>query len=130
MEGNVYEHRSHPVASRHHFALRLVRHLAISTGIIGVSLIGGIFGYEHFERLGLRAAFLNAAMLLGGMGPIDTDLSPAGQIFAGLYALYSGLVFVVAAGVLLAPVVHRLLHSVHCDLDDSPGPPPGGRRAA
>jgi hypothetical protein len=130
MEGTVYEHRSHPLASLHRFALRVVRHLAISGAIIGVSLIGGIVGYEHFEQMGLRAAFLNAAMLLGGMGPIKTDLSPAGQIFAGLYALYSGLVFVVTAGVLLAPVVHRLLHSVHCDLDDSPKPPPGGRQAA
>ncbi len=121
----MYEHRSHRLASHRHFALRLVRHLAISTAIIGVSLIGGILGYEHFERMGLRAAFLNAAMLLGGMGPIKTDLSPGGQVFAGFYALYSGLVFVVTAGVLLAPVVHRLLHSVHCDLDDRPG----GRRA-
>jgi hypothetical protein len=127
MEGTVYEHRSHRLASPHHFALRVVRHLAISTGIIGISLIGGIVGYEHFERMGLRAAFLNAAMLLGGMGPIKTDLSPSGQVFAGLYALYSGLVFVVTAGVLLAPVVHRLLHSVHCDLEDRP--PPGARRA-
>jgi hypothetical protein len=117
-EHTVYEHRSHRLAPAHRFALRLLRHLAISTVIIGVSLVGGILGYEHFERMGLRAAFLNAAMLLGGMGPIQTELSPAGQIFAGLYALYSGLVFVVTAGVLLAPVVHRLLHSVHCDLDD------------
>jgi hypothetical protein len=126
----MYEHRSHRLASQHRFALRLVRHLAISTAIIGVSLIGGIVGYEHFERLGLREAFLNAAMLLGGMGPIKTDLSPAGQIFAGLYALYSGLVFVVTAGVLLAPVVHRLLHSVHCDLEDRPAPPPRKRPTA
>jgi hypothetical protein len=114
----VFEHRSHQLAPARRFALRLLRHLAISTAIIGISLIIGIIGYEHFERLGLRAAFLNAAMLLGGMGPIKTDLSPAGQIFAGVYALYSGLVFVVTAGVLLAPVVHRLLHSVHCDLED------------
>jgi hypothetical protein len=119
----VYEHRSHRLVSRHRFALRLVRHLAISTGIIAVSLVVGIAGYEHFECLGLRAAFLNAAMLLGGMGPIKTDLSPAGEIFAGFYALYSGLVFVVTAGVLLAPVVHRLLHTVHCDLEDRPDPP-------
>jgi hypothetical protein len=56
-------------------------------------------------------------MLLGGMGPVDTQLSPAGKVFAGVYALYAGLVFIVAAGVLLAPVVHRILHSVHCDLE-------------
>jgi hypothetical protein len=54
-------------------------------------------------------------MLLGGMGPIETNLTPDAEVFAGFYALYAGLVFVVAAGVLLAPVVHRILHTVHCD---------------
>ena len=113
----MFEHRSETILPGHRFVLRLLRHLLISAGIILISLAGGIFGYEYFEHLGLRDAFLNAAMLLGGMGPVDTDLSPAGKLFAGIFALYSGLVFVVAAGVLLAPVVHRILHSVHCDLD-------------
>ena len=113
----MFEHRSEQVLPGHRFALRLLRHLLISVGIVVVSLVVGIAGYEHFEHLGLRDAFLNAAMLLGGMGPVDTNLSPAGKVFAGAYALYAGLVFVVAAGVLLAPVVHRILHSVHCDLD-------------
>ena len=113
----MFEHRSERRLSRRRFARRLLRHLLISTAIIAVSLAVGIAGYEHFEHLALRGAFLNAAMLLGGMGPIKTDLSPAGEVFAGVYALYSGLVFVVAAGVLLAPVVHRILHSVHCDLE-------------
>jgi hypothetical protein len=113
----VFEHRSEQVLPRHRFALRLLRHLLVSAAIIGVSLVAGIAGYEHFEHLAPRDAFLNAAMLLGGMGPVDTDLSPGGKVFAGAYALYAGLVFVVAAGVLLAPVVHRILHSVHCDLD-------------
>jgi hypothetical protein len=116
-EGMVFEHRSERVLPRHRFALRLLRHLFISAGIVVVSLVVGITGYEHFEHLDIRDAFLNAAMLLGGMGPVDTDLSPAGKVFAGGYALYAGLVFIVAAGVLLAPVVHRILHSVHCDLD-------------
>jgi hypothetical protein len=113
----VFEHRSERVIPVHRFALRLIRHLLISGAIIMVSLIAGIAGYEHFEHLDLRDAFLNAAMLLGGMGPVDTQLSPAGKVFAGTYALYAGLVFIVAAGVLLAPVVHRILHSVHCDLE-------------
>ena len=113
----MFEHRSEQVLPGHRFALRLLRHLLISAGIVVVSLVVGIAGYEHFEHLALRDAFLNAAMLLGGMGPVDTNLSPAGKVFAGAYALYAGLVFVVAAGVLLAPVVHRILHSVHCDLD-------------
>ena len=113
----MFEHRTELVLPGHRFALRLLRHLFISAGIILVSLAGGIVGYEHYEHLALRDAFLNAAMLLGGMGPVDIDLSPAGKVFAGAFALYSGLVFVVAAGVLLAPVVHRILHSVHCDLE-------------
>jgi hypothetical protein len=94
--------------------------LLIAGGIIAISLGAGIVGYEYYERLGTRDAFLNAAMILGGMGPVKTDLSEDGKVFAGIYALYSGLVFVVAAGVLVAPLLHRLLHSVHYDLDDGP----------
>lgn len=113
----MFEHRSQRRLSRRRFVHRLLRHLLTSAAIVAVSLLAGIAGYEHYERLPLRDAFLNAAMLLGGMGPVKTDLTPAGKLFAGLYALYAGLVFVVAAGVLLAPVVHRILHSVHCDLE-------------
>lgn len=112
----MFEHRSSPVLPRRRFAQRMLRHLLMSAAIIGISLVVGIIGYEHYEHLDLRDAFLNAAMLLGGMGPVDTNLSPAGKVFAGVFALYAGLVFVVAAGVLLAPVIHRLLHTVHCDL--------------
>ena len=114
----MFEHRSQSVLSRGRFARRLLRHLLMSACIIAISLLIGIFSYEYFEHLDLRDAFLNAAMLLGGMGPVDTTLSPAGKVFAGFYALYAGLIFVVASGVLLAPVVHRVLHSVHCDLDE------------
>ena len=117
----MYEHQTHRLLSAHRFVLRLLLNLLIACLIIGLSLLGGIWGYEHFEKLRLREAFLNSAMLLGGMGPIKTDLSPGGEVFAGLYALYSGLVFIVTAGVLLAPVVHRLLHTMHCDLEDRPG---------
>jgi hypothetical protein len=113
----VFEHRSEGILPGHRFALRLLRHLMISGGIVLVSLIVGMIGYEHFEHLGRRDAFLNSAMLLGGMGPVDTNLSPAGKVFAGAFALYAGLVFVVAASVLVAPVVHRILHTVHCDLE-------------
>lgn len=116
----MYEHRSHQVLSAHRFAFRMLVNLLASSLIIALSLVVGIWGYEHFERLRLREAFLNSAMLLGGMGPVKTDLSPGGEVFAGFYALYSGLVFIVTAGVLLAPVVHRLLHTVHCDLEDRP----------
>lgn len=116
----MYEHRSHPVLSAHRFARRLLVNVLIAGVIMALSLVVGIWGYEHFEKLQWREAFLNAAMLLGGMGPVKTNLTPAGEIFAGFYALYSGLVFIVTAGVLLAPIVHRFLHTMHCDLEDRP----------
>lgn len=67
----------------------------------------------YFEHLAWRDAFLNAAMLLGGMGPVDGPKSDGGKIFAGLYALYSGLLILVTAGVVLSPVLHRILHKFH-----------------
>jgi hypothetical protein len=90
-------------------------HFAISMGILGVSLLVGMCGYGYYEHLPWRDAFLNAAMLLGGMGPVKTDLSESGKIFAGLYALYSGLVVIAVAGLLLGPGVHHLMHNVHWD---------------
>ena len=100
---------------RRWFWRRTLTHAAIALGILGISLLGGIWGYEHYEHLPWRDAFLNAAMLLGGMGPVKTDLSDAGKIFAGLYALYSGLVVIAVAGLLLGPGVHHLMHHVHWD---------------
>jgi hypothetical protein len=79
------------------------------------SLAGGMAGYMHFEGLSCRDAFLNAAMLLSGMGPVDAPVTPGGKLFAGLYALYAGLVFVVVVGVIFAPVFHRFLHKFHWD---------------
>ena len=70
-------------------------------------------GYEYFEHLRWRDAFLNSAMLMGGMGPVDAPRTNGGKVFAGLYALYAGLGFLVAAGVVLAPIVHRLMHKFH-----------------
>lgn len=70
-------------------------------------------GYAHFERLAWRDAFLNTAMLLGGMGPVDLPRTPGGKLFAGLYALYAGLVFLVVVAIVLAPVIHRVLHTFH-----------------
>ena len=81
------------------------------------SLVIGMAGYQYFEALGWRDAFLNAAMLLGGMGPVETPQTSSGKLFAGLYALYAGLVFLIVAGILFAPVVHRLLHRFHWDDD-------------
>lgn len=109
----MYESRNHPLLSRRHFALRMARHGALAFALLALSLLGGMAGYSGFEHLGWTDAFLNASMILGGMGPVDMPRTEAGKLFAGSYALYSGLVFLVAAGLVIAPVAHRLLHRFH-----------------
>ena len=101
-----------------HFALRLAGHFAVAVILIVLSLLVGMWGYERYENLPWRDAFLNAAMLLGGMGPVNDPTTDDGKLFAGFYALYAGLVFLVVAGLLLAPVVHRILHLVHWEADN------------
>ena len=80
-----------------------------------VSLAAGMIGYHGLERLSWLDSFLNAAMLLGGMGPVAVPVTPSGKIFAGLYALYCGLVVLIVAGIILAPVAHRILHRFHLE---------------
>lgn len=93
----------------------MLRHGAIAGGVLGGSLLIGILGYSVLDGLSPVDAFLNAAMILGGMGPVDPLRSDAAKLFAGLYALYSGVVFLLVAGLLFAPVVHRILHSFHLE---------------
>ncbi len=76
-------------------------------------------GYMHYENLPWRDAFLNTAMLLGGMGPVDAPKTDGGKLFAGFYALYAGLVFIIGASVILAPVLHRILHKFHWEASKS-----------
>jgi len=103
------------VLPRHRFARRLATHSAAALGLLAASLAIGMAGYAAFENLSWIDAFLNASMLLGGMGPVDPPKTSAGKLFAGLYALYSGLVFIVTAAVLFAPLLHRVLHRFHVD---------------
>ena len=86
---------------------------------VGGSLFAGICGYHFTENLSWLDSFLNAAMILGGMGPVEVVQTPGGKVFAGFYALYSGLVFLVAVGIILAPMVHRMLHTFHWDADQA-----------
>ncbi len=113
----VYESRKHPPIPRKAFYTRLALHFGIAALLMIVSIGGGMWGYMHFESLAWRDAFLNTAMLLGGMGPVDAPKTDSGKLFAGWFALYSGLLFIVSAGLLLTPVVHRLMHRFHWEAD-------------
>jgi hypothetical protein len=114
----MYESRRTPPLPPPRFVLRLLRHFALAALLLAASLALGMAGYEYYEHLAWRDAFLNAAMLLGGMGPVNNPVTPAGKLFAGCYALYAGLIFLVTATIILAPVAHRLLHLFLCDEGD------------
>jgi len=109
----LYEPRHQQPIPRHHFVRRLIAHFVGALAIIIVSLIIGMLGYRYYEGLSWLDAFLNAAMLLGGMGPVESPKTEGGKLFAGVYALYAGLVFIAAAGLIVAPALHRMLHLFH-----------------
>jgi hypothetical protein len=109
----VYEPKPHPPIPRRMFVRRLLLHMAAALALFLVSLLLGMAGYTYFEHLPWRDAFLNSAMLMGGMGPVDAPRTDGGKLFAGVYALYAGLVFLVGAGLIFAPVVHRVMHKFH-----------------
>ncbi len=114
----MYEDKSGALLSHRDFALRLAIHFFAATLFILASLGLGMWGYQSFEALSWTDAFLNASMLLGGMGPVDPPHTQAGKIFAGLYALYAGLAFLLSAGVIFTPILHRVLHKFHIDAEN------------
>lgn len=114
----MYEHRRMRPLPRRRFVLRVAAHFGLAAMLIALSLVGGMWGYEHYEGLPWRDAFLNTAMLLGGMGPVYAPRTDAGKLFAGCFALYAGLVFLIVAGLVLAPIVHRLMHRLHWDAEE------------
>jgi len=109
----MYEKPCAPLIPRSAFVLRLLRQLLYITGLIALSLIAGAAGYHLLEGFSWIDSFLNASMLLGGMGEVDTLKTDAGKIFASVYALYSQLFMLVCGGLLLLPVLHRLIHHFH-----------------
>ena len=113
----VYEPKAHPPIPRRRFVGRVLLHAAAALGLLVASLLLGMAGYGYFEHLPWRDGFLNSAMLLGGMGPVDAPRTDGGKVFAGLYALYAGLVFIVMAGLMAAPIVHRVMHKFHWEQD-------------
>jgi hypothetical protein len=117
----MYEHHTAPLVPWPVFFRRLLKHGGYATLLMAVSLAGGTWG---FHALALQApidALLNSAMLLGGMGPIGEIYSNGGKLFAAGFALYAGLVFLVASTLLLAPVLHRVLHSLHLEAERQAG---------
>ena len=109
----MFEHKSEPLLSRRKFVIRLGRCVAGAALLVLISLAIGMLGYHSIEGLSWIDAFLNATMLLGGMGPVNSPMTFGGKLFAGLYALYCGLIVIVVTGIVLAPVVHRALHRFH-----------------
>lgn len=116
--GRHFEHHRQPLADRRLFTRRALRYAALSTAIILGSLTIGVVGYHYTEGLPWLDSLLNASMILGGMGPVDTVRTSAGKLFASFYALFSGMVLLVAAGVLIAPIFHRFLHRFHLEIDE------------
>jgi hypothetical protein len=110
-----FERRRSPLATRARFLQRLAASIVFGAGIVAFSLGIGIAGYHYLEQLDWLDAFVNAAMILSGMGPLAGPQSTGGKVFAGLFALYSGLVVVVIAGIIFAPVFHRFLHKFHVE---------------
>jgi hypothetical protein len=114
--------RRRPLASRWSFTGRLLARFGAVGLVIVPSLLAGMAGYHYFEGMAWIDAFANASMILSGMGPLAPLQTYGGKLFAGFYALYSGLVLIVAAGVIFAPILHRVLHRFHLEAADSEPP--------
>ena len=111
----MFENRSSPLLPKPQFVHRLARSALVAAVILVVSLLVGMAGYHWFEHMPWIDAFANAAMILSGMGPLSPLETERGKIFAGMYALYSGLALLGVAGVIFAPALHRVLHRFHLD---------------
>lgn len=111
----MYERRHQPLLPFDAFVRRLLRNAAIAGATAAVALGIGILGYRLTENLPWIDALLNASMILGGMGPVSELHTTAGKLFASWYALFSGVIFVTSAGILVAPILHRFLHHFHLE---------------
>lgn len=113
----MFEHRSEPLLPAHKFFWRAVGFLGLSAAVISLALGIGVLGYHYLGGLAWIDALVNASMILGGMGPVDPITSHAGKLFASAYALFSGLLFIGAASLVLTPFVHRIMHALHIEDD-------------
>jgi hypothetical protein len=111
----MFEHRSKPLLPLPAFYRRLARSVCFGLLVIAFALGVGMIGYKTFEQMSWVDAFVNAAMILSGMGPVSSLQTAGGKIFAGCYALFSGLAFIAILGIIFAPVFHRFLHRFHVE---------------
>ena len=111
----MFEHRREPLLPRLGFIFRFARSSAAAVGVVAVAWGIGTVGYHHFADLPWIDATYNAAMILAGMGPATELHDSAAKIFASLYALMSGFLFLTVAGILFAPLVHRMMHRFHLE---------------
>ena len=114
----MFEKKDEPLLPRAAFIYRMSRSFGATLMIVSVSLLIGSIGYHHFGEMSWIDALLNAAMILTGMGPVDSMTTTGGKLFATFYALYSGIAFLTMMAVVLAPLIHRLLHKFHLDEDE------------
>lgn len=115
----MYERRTDPLLPWPKFYRRLARSATYGAGLIAVSLLVGMAGYHWLEHLDWIDAFLNAAMILSGMGPVADLHTNSAKIFAGCYAIYSGVALISTSAIIFAPVVHRFIHRFHLAEDSS-----------
>jgi hypothetical protein len=114
----MYESHAEALIPPRAFLRRMLNHVSVALALVICSLGVGVLGYHLLEGLPWIDALVNASMLLGGMGPVDPMHTIAGKVFASFYALYSGLIFLVVAGILFVPIFHRILHRFHLDDED------------
>jgi hypothetical protein len=111
----MYEHKRQPLATTRRFYRRLAYHLLISLLLIIISLLIGVVGYHYTAHVGWLDSLHNASMILSGMGPVIEINTVIGKLFSSFYALFSGIMFITNIGIVLAPVMHRLFHSLHLE---------------
>ena len=124
----MFEHRKEPLLPLSLFLRRMAGCFGIAAGLIAVGLGMGVLGYRFLAGFTWIDALLNASMILTGMGPVGQLPDATAKIFASLYALFSGLVFISVMALLVSPVVHRMLHRFHIaeeDFEASPRGKPG-----
>ena len=111
----IFENGRQPVITRRRFISRMFIAISLWLALTVIGLLIGIVGYAKFEGMSIVDAYVNAAMILSGMGPIGELKTTAGKLFAGTYAIFSGLIIVIATGFILAPIFHRVLHRFHVE---------------